>query len=96
MCSVWFTLGGCVLLIRVARLVKHSSPRSSVTSYLGQLLGLCRGTPQTWALYSPALAIYDVRLVPLHDDGDVVVLTTSVSTLALVLELRANTRFCTS
>ncbi|CAK0815491.1 unnamed protein product [Prorocentrum cordatum] len=39
MCALWFVLGSCVLLVRMARQAR----RASVASYLGQLAGLCRG-----------------------------------------------------
>lgn len=41
LCVLWFVLGGCVLLVRVSRLMKQRSPYQLVASYFGQLLRSC-------------------------------------------------------
>ncbi|CAK0834334.1 unnamed protein product [Prorocentrum cordatum] len=40
--AVWFALVGCVMLVRTAGLVGHSSPLRPLASHVGRLLGLCR------------------------------------------------------
>ncbi|CAK0818140.1 unnamed protein product, partial [Prorocentrum cordatum] len=45
-CVTWFVSGGCVLLARTARQVRHGSHRSSFASCFGQLFGLRRRLEQ--------------------------------------------------